>query len=86
MERLVQQMGLALESAQFYEETQRRAVREQAAREVAARMRETLDVETVLKTTAQQVRQALDLPEVVIRLRSSQPDDRIQDRAAQPEV
>jgi GAF domain-containing protein len=75
LERLVQQMGLALESAQFYEETQRRAVREQVAREVAARMRETLDVETVLKTTVQQVRQALDLPEVIIRLQQSEPND-----------
>jgi GAF domain-containing protein len=75
LERFVQQMGLALESAQFYEETQRRAVREQVAREVTARMRETLDVETVLRTTAQQVRQALDLPEVTIRLQPSQPND-----------
>jgi hypothetical protein len=31
-------------------------------------MRETLDVETVLKTAVQEVRQALNLPEVVIRL------------------
>jgi GAF domain-containing protein len=75
LERLVEQMGLALESAQFYEETQRRAVREQVAREVTARMRETLDVETVLKTTAQQVRQALELPEVVIQLQPSQSRD-----------
>ncbi len=86
IERLVQQMGLALESAQFYEETQRRAVREQVARELTARMRETLDVETVLKTTAQQVRQALDLPEVVIRLQSSQPRDNEQRQKAPNEV
>lgn len=73
LERMVQQMSLALESAQFYEETQIRAVRERTAREVAARMRETLDVETVLRTAAQSVRQALDLPEVVVRLASRPP-------------
>jgi GAF domain-containing protein len=86
LERFVQQMGLALESAQFYEETQRRAVREQVAREVSARMRETLDVETVLKTTVQQVRQALDLPEVVIRLQPSQLEDSDQRQTAPSEV
>jgi GAF domain-containing protein len=75
LERLVQQMGLALESAQFYEETQRRAVREQTAREVTARMRQTLDVDSILRTAAQEVRQALDLPEVVVRLRPPSEDD-----------
>ena len=81
-----QQMGLALESAQFYEETQRRAVREQVAREVTARMRETLDVEAVLKTTAQEVRQALGLPEVVVRLRPSQPEGSLPERAKHTEI
>jgi len=31
-------------------------------------MRETLDVETVLKTAAGEMRQALELPEVSVRL------------------
>ena len=31
-------------------------------------MRETLDMETVLKTAAQEVRQVLGLPEVVVTL------------------
>jgi GAF domain-containing protein len=69
LERLVHQMGLALESAQFYEETQRRAVRERTARQVTGRIRETLDLETVLKTAAQEARKALGVPEVVVRLR-----------------
>jgi GAF domain-containing protein len=68
LERLVQQMGVALESAQFYEETQRRAVREQTAREVTAHMRETLDVDAVLRTAAQDMRQALGLASITIRL------------------
>jgi len=36
---------------------------------VTARIRETLDMETVLRTAVQEVRQALGLPEVVVRLR-----------------
>jgi GAF domain-containing protein len=68
LERLVQQMGVALESAQFYEETQRRAIREQIAREVTARMRETLDVDAVLRTAASEMRQALGLSSMTIQL------------------
>ena len=72
METLTDQLGVALESARLYQDTQRRAARERLTGEVTARMRETLDMETVLKTAVQEVRQALGLPEVVIRL-ASQP-------------
>ncbi len=68
LETLAEQLGLALESARLYQDTQRRAAREQLIGEVATRMRQTLDMETVLRTAAQEVRQALGLPEVVIRL------------------
>jgi GAF domain-containing protein len=68
LEALTHRLGMALESAQLFEETQRRAARERLAAGVAARIRESLDVETVLKTAAQEVRQALDVPEVVVRL------------------
>jgi GAF domain-containing protein len=68
LETLAEQLSVALESARLYQDTQRRAVRERLVGEVTTRMRETFDVETVLKTAAQEVRQALDLPEVVVRL------------------
>jgi len=68
LETLIFQLGLALDGAQLYRDTERSAVREQLIGEVTAQIRETLDVETVLKTAAQQVRQALSLPEVVVRL------------------
>jgi GAF domain-containing protein len=70
LERLVDQMGLALESARLYQDTQRTAARDRLLAEVVGRVRETLDVESVLRTLAYEVRQALDLPEVVVRLRS----------------
>jgi GAF domain-containing protein len=68
LETLVRQLGVALESAQLFEETQRRAARERLTGEVAARIRQTLDLDTVLKTAAEEIRQALGVPEVVVRL------------------
>ncbi|HEY71711.1 MAG: hypothetical protein B6I35_09715 [Anaerolineaceae bacterium 4572_32.2] len=76
LETLSDQLGAALESARLYQDTQRRAARERLTSEVTARMRETLDMDTVLKTAAQEVRQALGLPKVVIRLCGSPPSSR----------
>jgi len=73
METLAEQLSLALESARLYQETQRRATHERLRGEVTARMRETLEVETVLKTAVQEMRQALGLPEVVVRLAPKPP-------------
>ena len=49
-------------------EAAERAVRERLISEVSARMREQLDVEAVLNTTADEMVRALDLEEIVIRL------------------
>jgi len=75
IETLTEQLSMALESARLYQDTQQRAAREQLTGEVTARMRETLDVETVLKTAAQEMRQALGLSKMVIRLATEEPDD-----------
>jgi len=68
IETLIEQLGTALESARLYQDTQRRAARERLTGEITTRMRETLDIETMLITATQEIRQSLDLPEVVIRL------------------
>jgi len=68
LEALAEQLGLALESARLYQDSQRRAIREQLTGEVTRRMRETLDVDTVLRTAADAMYQALGLDEIVIRL------------------
>jgi GAF domain-containing protein len=68
LETLVDQLGVALDSARLYEEAQHRALQEQVLGEISTRMRETLDMDSVLRTAAQEVRQVLELPEVVIRL------------------
>ncbi|MEA3350844.1 MAG: GAF domain-containing protein [Chloroflexota bacterium] len=63
-----EQMSVALESARLYQDTQRRAAREQLTSEITASMRETLDVETVLETAAREIGQALGLAALDVRL------------------
>ena len=62
------QVALALENARLLDETRRRAARDQMLAEITARVRETLDLETMLRTAAEKMREALSLPEMVIRL------------------
>jgi GAF domain-containing protein/HAMP domain-containing protein len=73
LETMTEQLNVALEGAQLYQDTQRRATRERVIAEITTRMRETLDMETILKTAAQEVRRSLGLPEVVIKLGTSSP-------------
>ena len=68
LETLAEQLGMALEGARLYQDTQQRAAREQTVAEITSRMRESLDMETVLKTTADEIYQVLGLEEVAIRL------------------
>jgi len=68
VERVSDQLGVALESARLHQETQRRAASEQLVGEVTARMRETLDVETVLKTAVREIGEALGLVALELQL------------------
>jgi GAF domain-containing protein len=68
METMAGQLSVALESAQLFEETQRRASRERLIGEVTARVRETLDVDAVLQTAIREVGEALGLAEVEVRM------------------
>jgi DNA-binding LacI/PurR family transcriptional regulator/GAF domain-containing protein len=68
LETLTEQLGVALDSARLYQDTQRRAAREQMLAQVTARMRESLDMETVLRTAVAEMRQALELEGVVVQL------------------
>ncbi len=49
LETLAAQLEVALEGARLYQDTQRRAAREQVAGEITGRIRETLDMEQVLQ-------------------------------------
>jgi GAF domain-containing protein len=68
METLAEQLDMALESARLYEDTQDRATRDRLLGDVSTRIRETLDMDTVLRTAVQEIRQALDLHDLTIQL------------------
>lgn len=68
METLSDQLGQALESARLYQVTQRRVVQERLIGEVSSRIRETLDMDTVLQTAIREIGEALQLAEIEVRM------------------
>jgi GAF domain-containing protein len=67
-ETITEQLGLALEGARLYQDTQRRAARERLTGEITARMRETLDMDAVLQTAICEIGEALGIAEVEVRM------------------
>jgi GAF domain-containing protein/HAMP domain-containing protein len=68
LETLADQLGVALESARLFDDTQRRAAREQLTSQVTSRMRESLDIDRVLQTAVREFGETLGAAEVKIRL------------------
>lgn len=62
------QTALALENIRLVEHTRQRAEREQAIAGIANRIRETLDLDMVLRTSAREIQSTLNLQEAEIRL------------------
>jgi GAF domain-containing protein len=63
-----QQLGQALDNARLIEATRRRAAQEQLAGRVTSRMRESLDLETVLQTAIREIGEVLSLHDATIQL------------------
>ncbi|MEA3338984.1 MAG: GAF domain-containing protein [Chloroflexota bacterium] len=70
---IADQASQALESARFYQDAQHRAARERLTGQVTARMRETLDVDTVLQTAVREMRERLNLAEAEVRMGTPAP-------------
>ena len=68
LETLVEQMGIALDSARLFEDTQLRARRERIVGDITSHIRSTLDIRTTLQTAVRELRAELGLAEVEIRL------------------
>lgn len=68
MSTLADQMGEALESARLYESTQRRAANERLVSDVSTHVRETLNIETILQTTVNELYERLGLEKVAVHL------------------
>jgi GAF domain-containing protein len=68
LETVASRVSLALENTRLVAEAQQRADRERLISQVTTRMRETLDIETILKTAVMEIRQSLGLSEAEVRL------------------
>jgi GAF domain-containing protein/HAMP domain-containing protein len=64
-------LSLTLENARLYEDTQRRAESERLVSEISSRIRQSLDVDTVMQTALVELQRALGLKDITIRLGDS---------------
>ena len=65
---MASRVSLALENTRLVAEAQQRAEQERTIGQVTTRMRETLDIETILKTAVKEMRQSLSLSGAEVRL------------------
>ena len=68
LREVVERLGSALESAQFYYEIQQQAAREQLTHAITTRIRRSLDVEMVAQQAVQELQAALQAGAVTVRL------------------
>jgi len=68
IEAVLHQTALSLENTRLILETRNRAEQEKMISEISSHMRETLDLETILQTTARDILKTLKLSEVEVRL------------------
>jgi GAF domain-containing protein/HAMP domain-containing protein len=68
LESIAEQLGPALESARLYQDTLRRAAREQAIRQVTEQMRRSVDVDAILQATVAELARAMGAPRAYVRL------------------
>jgi GAF domain-containing protein len=67
-ETIASRVSLALENTRLVADAQQRAERERILGQAAARMRETLDIDLVLRTAVLEMRNSLDLKQAEVRL------------------
>jgi PAS domain S-box-containing protein len=67
---LADQIGLALENARLYEQTERRARREALIGQIAAEVRQQPDIDSIMRAAVRELGKALGAPRTFLRLRS----------------
>jgi len=75
IEAIADQMALAIENARLIEATQRRAERERLIAEISARVRASLDPDTILKTTVQELGRVLGAERTLVEIAGSRRGD-----------
>jgi GAF domain-containing protein len=68
LQTMADQLATAIANARLFEQVQRRARREQLIREITARIRSAVDVESILQTTVQELGKALGTSHGLVRL------------------
>jgi len=68
LEALTDQLNVALEGARLYQDSQRRAVREQMTREITDKMRRAVNVEGILQTAVDELFSVLGTSRAFVRL------------------
>lgn len=72
VEKIADQVSLALENSRLVDEARKNAARDQMIANISTRIRETLDIDSVARTAASELRQAFDLKEAEIVIGSAQ--------------
>jgi GAF domain-containing protein len=70
VEKIAEQVALALENSRLVDEAQKNALRDQMIANISTRIRETLDIESVASTAATELRRVFDLKEAEIMIGS----------------
>lgn len=73
LETIAARVALALENTRLVDEAQLRAEREQMLGQASARMRASLDIDTVLQTAVQELKRSLTLEQAEVRLQVAGP-------------
>ncbi|MDH5506272.1 MAG: GAF domain-containing protein [Anaerolineae bacterium] len=71
IEEVASRLGLVLENARLLESTQKRAESERLLSDITGHIRETLDIDAILRTTVQEIGEKMGVSEVEIRFDSS---------------
>jgi len=72
---VAQQLAQKAENLRLFEQTQERASREQLTRQIADKIRASRDIETALKTAAEELSRVLGTSRAVVDLQVTQPED-----------
>ncbi len=72
VEKIADQIALALENSRLVDEAQKGAARDQMIANVSTQVRETLDIDAVVRTAARELRHAFDLKEAEILIGATQ--------------
>lgn len=70
VETVSEQLALTIENLRLFDDTQRRAVREQLTRKIADQMRQSPDFEAIIQTGSAELAKVLNVPRVYVKLLS----------------